>query len=144
MFFIFKIKKKIAGLKFDFRAETTPDRAQSCVGIVDTPSGSSAFASSSDSTEHLERLRQKLHQLRSLPSTSYDFGEQSVAISIESPPPPSSSATTSAETDLGQDEHLDMIYERRPTASATISKEKPTKPFELQLLGTLITIKMCN
>lgn len=116
--------------KFNFRSEKTPNRVPSSVGITDTPSGSSAFASKSDSTEHLERLRQKLHQLRSLPSTSYDFAEQSVAVSIDSPPPPTAS-------DLDQDELLEMIYERRSTSTATSSKEKSTKPLELQFLGNL-------
>lgn len=117
--------------KYNFRPEKTPDRGPSSVGITDTPSGSSAFASKSDSTEHLERLRQKLHQLRSLPSTSYDFAEQRVAVSVESPPPQPST------TDLDQDELLDMIYERRPTSTATSSKENPSKPIELQFLGNL-------
>lgn len=110
--------------KYKFHSEKTPDRA---------PSGSSAFASKTDSTEHLERLRQKLHQLRSLPSTSYDFAEQSVAVSIDSPPPPPS--TTS---DLDHDELLDIIYDRHSTPqSATTSKDKSTKPGELQFLGNI-------
>lgn len=128
------------GSKYDFCAEKTPTRAHSsCVGITDTPSGSSAFASKTDSTEHLERLRQKLHQLRSLPSTSYDFGEQSVAVSIESPPPPPPSQTKTASdaTDLDQDELLDIIYERCSASSASVSKEKSKKPLELQFLGTI-------
>lgn len=129
------------GSKYDFRAEKTPARAHSsCVGLTDTPSsssGSSAFASKTDSTEHLERLRQKLHQLRSLPSTSYDFGEQSVAVSIESPPPPPQTKTASdAATDLDQDELLDMIYERCSASSSSVSTEKSKKPLELQFLGT--------
>lgn len=122
---------EFSGTKFDLHSTKTPDRKPSSVGITDTPSGSSAFASKTDSTEHLERLRQKLHQLRSLPSTSCDFAEQSIAVSIESPPP----ATTSSEPDLDQDELLDIIYERRSSASAATSKEKPTKPLELQFLG---------
>lgn len=111
-------------------------------GITDTPCASSAFASKTDSTEHLERLRQKLHQLRSLPSTSRDFGDQSVAVSIESPPP-----ATSSEADLDQDELLDIIYERRSPSSATTSKEKSRKPFELQFLGWLkliVNFYQCN
>lgn len=121
----------IKGTKFDFHsAKTTPNCKSLSKGITDTPCASSAFASKTDSTEHLERLRQKLHQLRSLPSTSHDFSEQRVAVSIESPPP-----TTSSEPDLDQDELLDIIYERRSPSSATTSKEKPTKPLELQFLG---------
>lgn len=119
----------IEGAKFD--STKIPDRKLSSVDLRDTPSGSSAFATKTDSTEHLERLRQKLHQLRSLPSTSYDFAEQSIAVSIESPPP----ATTSSEADLDQDELLDIIYERRASASAAPSKEKSFKPLELQYLG---------
>lgn len=107
----------------------------SCVGVADTPSGSSAFASKTDSTEHLERLRQKLHQLRSVPSTSYDFGEQSVAVSIESPPPPSAATSASDGANLGQDELLDMIYERCSASSVNVSTEKSSKPLELQFLG---------
>lgn len=125
------VSSEFSGTKFDLHSTKTPDRKPSSVGITDTPSGSSAFASKTDSTEHLERLRQKLHQLRSLPSTSCDFAEQSIAVSIESPPP----ATTSSEPDLDQDELLDIIYERRSSASAATSKEKPTKPLELQFLG---------
>lgn len=107
----------------------------SCVGITDTPSGSSAFASKTNSTEHLERLRQKLHQLRSVPSTSYDFGEQSVAVSIESPPQPPSDGG-----EIGQDELLDMIYERCSASSANVSTtEKSKKPLELQYLGGFLT-----
>lgn len=124
------------GSKYEFCAKKTPARAHSsCVGITDTPSGSSAFASKTDSTEHLERLRQKLHQLRSLPSTSYDYGEQSVAVSIESPPPPQTKTASDA-ADLDQDELLDMIYERCSSSSASVSTEKSKKPLELQLLGT--------
>lgn len=109
-----------------------PTRAhQSCVGITDTPSGSSAFASKTDSTEHLERLRQKLHQLRSVPSTSYDYGEQRVAVSIESPPQPQSVDGG----DLDQDELLDMIYERCSASSTNVSTDKSKKPLELQFLG---------
>lgn len=117
--------------KFDLYSSKTLDRRASSSGITDTPSGSSAFASKADSTEHLQRLRQKLHQLRSLPSTSCDFAEQSIAITVESPPP----ANTSSEPDLDQDELLDIIYERRSSASSAASKEKQTKPLELQFLG---------
>lgn len=117
--------------KFNLHSAKTPDRKSSSVDITDTPSGSSAFASKSDSTEHLERLRQKLHQLRSLPSTSCDF-EQSIAVSIESPPP----ATTSTEPDLDQDEILDIIYERRPSVSVAVPKEKA---LEFQFLATRST-----
>lgn len=135
-FFFSSFRQTNSGTKFDLHPTKTPDRKPSSVGITDTPSGSSAFASKTDSTEHLERLRQKLHQLRSLPSTSCDFAEQSIAVSIESPPP----AATSSEQDLDQDELLDIIYERRSSTSATAtatatSKEKPTKPLELQFLG---------
>lgn len=115
------------GSKFNLHSAKTADRKPSAVGIADP---SSAFASKTDSTEHLERLRQKLHQLRSLPSTSCDF-EQTIAVSVESPPP----ATTSSEPDLDQDELLDIIYERRPSASATTPRDK-SKALELPFLAS--------
>lgn len=115
------------GSKFNLHLAKAGDRKPSAVGIADP---SSAFASKTDSTEHLERLRQKLHQLRSLPSTSCDF-EQSIAVSIESPPP----ATTSSEPDLDQDELLDIIYERRASASATAPRDK-SKTLDLPFLAS--------
>lgn len=48
--------------------------------ITGTPNTSNTFPSSSDSLQHLTRLRHKLNQIRSLPSTS-DTSEQSVAVS---------------------------------------------------------------
>lgn len=129
----------VQGTKFYLHSAKTPDRKPKPVDLNDTPSGSSAFASKTDSTEHLERLRQKLHQLRSLPSTSCDFAEQSIAVSIKSPPP----ATTSSEADLDQDELLDIIYERRASGSAAASKDKPLKPLELQFLGNFTNSHVC-
>lgn len=129
MFIVVLINYIVSGTKLQFHTTKTPDRKPSAAGITDTPSGSS---SKTDSTEHLVRLRQKLHQLRSLPSTSCDFSEQRIAVSIESPPP----AATSNDPD--QDEPLDIIYERRSSAAA--SKDNPRKPLELQLLGEQLFI----
>lgn len=57
------------------------------LAIGDTPPNATSTppsytASTSDSVQHLERLRQKLNQIRSLPSTSRDSSEQSVAVNI--------------------------------------------------------------
>lgn len=49
--------------------------------ITESPNATKAFPSSNDSVQHLERLRHKLNQIRSLPSTSRDTSEQSVAVS---------------------------------------------------------------
>lgn len=51
--------------------------------ITETPNASNAYPSSNDSVQHLERLRHKLNQIRSLPSTSRDTSEQSVAVSCD-------------------------------------------------------------
>lgn len=72
----------------------------------------SAFVSKPDSVQHLERLRQKLHQLRSSPSTSRDFAEQTISVSADSPPPPPQ--TSANEPDLDHDEELEIIYKQQP------------------------------
>lgn len=57
-------------------------KQQLTLDITDTPTTTSnAFTANNDSVQHLERLRQKLNQIRSLPSTSRDSSEQSVAVS---------------------------------------------------------------
>lgn len=62
--------------------EKLPEFKSKSLDITDTPTASSAFVSKTDSVQHLERLRQKLNQLRSSPSTSRDFSEQSITVNI--------------------------------------------------------------
>lgn len=61
-----------------------PEFKSTSLDKTDTPTASSAFVSKTDSVQHLERLRQKLNQLRSLPSTSRDFSEQSITVNYYS------------------------------------------------------------
>lgn len=77
-----------------------------------TQPATSAFVSKPDSVQHLERLRHKLHQLRSSPSTSRDFAEQTISVSADSPTPPQSSSN---EPDLDHDEELEIIYKQQPS-----------------------------
>lgn len=60
-------------------------KQQLSLNITNTPTTNpNAFAANNDSVQHLERLRQKLNQIRSLPGTSRDSSEQSVAVSCTS------------------------------------------------------------
>lgn len=91
-----------------------------------------------DSVQHLQRLRQKLHQLRSSPSTSRDLADQGIAIAVNSPP-------TAANYD--SDEELELIYKKQASSLATptlkdvkiplLQKPKPLN--SLQLLAATAT-----
>lgn len=109
-------------------------RRKSNIDISSTPV-TSTFASKSDSVKHLERLRQKLHQLRSLPSTSRDIAEQIIDVS-------STDATTSNETEL--DGELEVIFKRR-SLPITSTIDKSSKSINaLQLFGMLIIHNINN
>lgn len=62
------------------RSPISPLSPPGTVSSASSATPTSAFASKQDSIQHLERLRQKLHQLRSSPSTSRDVVEQSIAV----------------------------------------------------------------
>lgn len=90
----------------------------------------STFMSKQDTAQHLQRLRHKLIQLRSTPSTSRDIGvDQSIVISVESSP------TNALAYD--SDEELEMIYKQQKLAAdaATMKLVKPTALNSLQLLA---------
>lgn len=92
----------------------------------------STFMSNQDTAQHLQRLRHKLIQLRSMPSTSRDIGaDQSIVVSVESSP------TNAVAYD--SDEELEMIYKQQKLAAdaaKSISNlVKPTALNSLQLLA---------
>lgn len=103
---------------------------QSSNTIQSTPS---TFMNKQDTAQHLQRLRHKLIQLRSTPSTSRDIGvDQSVVVSVESSP-------TNAHA-YDSDEELEMIYKQQKlaadaTQSVTMNLVKPTALNSLQLLA---------
>lgn len=102
----------------------------SSAAIHPTPS---TFMSKQDTTQHLQRLRHKLIQLRSTPSTSRDIGaDQSIVVSVESSP------TNAVAYD--SDEELEMIYKQQKLAadaakSISVNLVKPTALNSLQLLA---------
>lgn len=98
---------------------------KSNIDITSTPV-TSTFASRSDSVKHLERLRQKLHQLRSMPSTSRDIAKQIIDVS-------STEATTSNETEL--DGELEVIFKRRSLPITTTIDKSSKSINALQLFG---------
>lgn len=93
----------------------------------------STFMSKQDTAQHLQRLRHKLIQLRSTPSTSRDIGaDQSIVVSVESSP-------TNAHA-YDSDEELETIYKQQKLAadgakSVSMNLVKPTALNSLQLLA---------
>lgn len=83
-----------------------------------------------DSIQHLQRLRQKLHQLRSTPSTSRDGTEQLLAVESSSP----------TSTMCDSDEELEMIYKTQSSDGTAMDKpptlsQKPAGLTSLQVLA---------
>lgn len=93
-----------------------------------------------DSVQHLQRLRQKLHQLRSSPSTSRDGADPRISIAVNSPP---------TATNYDSDEELELIYKKqtsglltKPTTIKDIKTpliQKPKPLNSLQLLAATAT-----
>lgn len=96
-------------------------------------SGTAAYhqtpRSGQDSIQHLQRLRQKLHQLRSMPSTSRDRVERMLTVETDSP-------INNLCDD--SDEELEEVFKQQAAGAASNDKKPPLKkPIALTSLQVL-------